>query len=367
MGLPEIKIKFREIAKTLRTRASRGIVAAILKDTKQLGITTIRNKEDIPSELTEANKKLINSIFLGNTQDVNEGGVITETTFKPSKVILCVINSSGGTTEEALNLLENKDFNIICYPDAIESDNTKIVDFVKKMNGKGNDMMGVISSSTLPDNESIINWQTDNVEVNGEKVSKTKYCARIAGLIAGTPYTQSITYAKLNDATSIPDISNSDAGTAVDNGKLIAINTAGAIRIARGVTSLTTTDKQVKGDSFKKIKIVLTYQFINNSIRKLIIDEFIGKVANSYANKCLLMNEIKIFLDELAKEGLIETGAKVSINLTKQKEFLKSIGVKVDDMTEDEIKMANTKTNVFLSLNVKAIDAMEDFDIDVEV
>lgn len=367
MGLPEIKIKFRELTKRLQTRASRGVVAIILKDTKKIGVTEIKTVEDIPTELSVANKGYISSVFLGNTQDVNEGGVITETTYKPSKVIMCVVNSSDGTVESALNLLENKDFNILCYPDAIESDNTKLIDFVKKMIEKGNDIMAVLSTSTPPDHEAIINWQTDNVEVNGEKVLKNKYCPRIAGLIAGTPYTQSITYSKLNDVTSIPDITNSEASTAIDNGKLIAINTAGAIRIARGVTSLTTIDKQVKGESFKKIKIVQIYNFINNSVKKLIVEEYIGKVGNSYDNKCLLMNEIKVFLDELTKEGLLEEGSTVSINIQKQKEYLKTIGVKVDDMSEDEIKKANTRSYVFISMKIKAIDAMEDFDLDVEV
>ena len=80
MGLPEITIKFREITKRLQTRAGRGIVAVILKDTNSLGITEIKEEKDIPTDLSEANKKLIKSTFLGNTQDKNDNGVITEVT-----------------------------------------------------------------------------------------------------------------------------------------------------------------------------------------------------------------------------------------------------------------------------------------------
>lgn len=367
MGLPEITIKFREITKRLQTRAGRGIVAVILKDTNSLGITEIKEEKDIPTDLSEANKKLIKSVFLGNTQDKNDNGVITEVTYKPSKLVLCVIDSSEGTTESALNQLENREFNILCYPEAIESDNPKIISFIEKVRGTGNAVSAVISPNTPSDKEYIWEWHTDNIEVGGEKISKAKYCGRIAGLIAGTPYAQSITYAKLTDATTIPDITNVAAGEAVDAGKIIAINTAGAIRIARGVTSLTTTDKQLKGKSFKKIKIVQTYDFINNSVRKVIIDDYIGKVPNSYSNKCLLMNEIKKFLNELVQEGLLKEDPIVEINMTKQKEYLKSIGIKVDDMTEQEIKQADTDSYVFISIKVEAIDAMEDFDIDVEV
>lgn len=367
MGLPEISIKFKEITKRLQTRAGRGIVAVILKDTNSVGVTTINNEKDIPTDLSEANKKLIKSVFLGNTQDKNEGGVITEVSYKPSKVVLCVIDSSEGTTEIALNSLENKEFNILCYPEAIEADIAKIIAFIEKVRENGNAVSAVISPNKPSDKDYIWEWWTDNIEVNGEKIPKAKYCGRIAGLIAGTPYSQSIAYAKLTDATGVPEMSNSDANAAIDAGKIIAMSIAGAIRIPRGVTSLTTTDNQNKGKTFKKIKIVQTYDFIHNSVRKVIIDDYIGKIPNKYSNKCLLMNEIKKFLNELVTEGLIKENPTVEINIEKQKEYLKSIGVKVDDMTDEEIEKEDTDTFVFITMKVKAIDAMEDFDIVVEV
>lgn len=367
MGLPEIKIKFREITKQLATRASRGIVAILLKDSAETGLHTIVEADDIPAGLSEANKGYINDILLGNTQDRNESGVITEVTYKPEKVLAYVIDSSDGTTDNALNEIANEEFNILCMPEAEEADNTKIIAFVKKMIENGNGIMAVVSTDTPPDHEAIINWQTDNIDREGGAITKTKYCARIAGLIAATPYTQSITYSILNDVQNIPSIENSAAGTAVDEGKLIAIKTAGAIRIARGVTSLTTTDKQTKGDSFKKIKLVQTYQLINNSIRKAIVEEYIGKVSNSYNNKVLLMSSIQTFLNEIANEGLIEANSSVEINMKKQKEYLKSVGVDVSKLTDAEIRQANTGSHVFISIKLKGIDAMEDFDVDIEV
>lgn len=367
MGLVELKITFREIRKRLRTRAGRGIVAVILKDKAKLGITKIKNEDSIPTELTEENKKIVSSIFLGNTQNKIENEIITEVTYKPTEVILCTIDSETGTIDEALNQLEGVYFNILTYPDAAEEDNTKIASFIKKINEEGDGAMAVISPATAPDCESIINWQTDNVVVKGEKISKSKYCARIAGLIAGTPYSQAITYATLNDVESIPTTTKEESNTAIDAGKLIAISKGGVIRIARGVTSLTTTDNQKRGDSFKKIKLVQTYYFLKNSIRKAIIEQYLGKVSNNYDNKCLLINEINLFLREMAKEELIEGNFTVNINLEAQKSYLKSVGVKVDDMTDDEIKRANTGSHVFISIAIKAVDAMEDFVIDVEV
>ncbi len=45
---------------------------------------------------------------------------------------------------------------------------------------------------------------------------------------------------------------------------------------------------------FQKIKIVDTLDIIHSDIRKVIIDDYIGKVTNSYDNKCLLIVAIKV-------------------------------------------------------------------------
>ena len=365
MGIPEINIKFKEETKKLATKAERGIVAILLKDSTEVGLHTIKNIDDIPVGLSETNKGLINDVLLGNTQERREGSTLTEITYRPNKVIAYVINTSGGTTDEALKVMESEIFNIICYPDAQAEDDTKILDFTKKMNNLGSAVMCVIAPTPPSDYENAINWATDKVKRGGTTISKKKYCGRIAGLIAGTPYTQSITYAKLLDLTEIPVQTKEEADNSINGGNLIAIQKAGAIRIARGVTSLTTTDRQTKGESFKKIKLQLTKNYINNTIMKVISDFYLGKVSNSYNNKILLNNEISAFLDEISKEELIEANHTVDINVEKQKAYLKSKGMDVSAMDENEIKRANTGSHVFIKIHAVDIDAMEDFDIEI--
>ena len=140
----------------------------------------------------------------------------------------------------------------------------------------------------------------------------------------------------------------------------------GNIKIARGVTSLT-TPKGNEGDSFKKIKLVRTYKLINNSIKKSISNYYVGKVANNYDNKCLLIAEISNFLEDLARDGIIERGHSVGIDLDAQKKYLKEINANIGSMTDQEIKEANTKAKVFLYIKLKGVDAMEDFYININV
>ena len=141
----------------------------------------------------------------------------------------------------------------------------------------------------------------------------------------------------------------------------------GKVRVARGVNSLTTlTD--VKGNAFQKIKLRKTLNLIHNDLRRVIVEKYIGKVPNSYDNKCILITEIKNYLDELATEQLIEKVNTVGVDLVAQKKWLKdNTNLDVNNMSEQEIKEANTQSNVFIAISLKVVDAMEDIVVSVEI
>ena len=104
---------------------------------------------------------------------------------------------------------------------------------------------------------------------------------------------------------------------------------------------------------------------IQQDIRLTIQDNYIGKVSNSYDNKLQLVTAISVYLQTLAKDGLIEDGFTVGIDVDAQDAWLQEQGVSTVDMSEQEIKEANTGTHVFLQLFVTPIDAMEDVAVDI--
>lgn len=144
------------------------------------------------------------------------------------------------------------------------------------------------------------------------------------------------------------------------------IKESGAIVIARGVTSFTTTTDS-KGDIFKKIKLVDTLDQIHNDIKKIIVRNYIGKTPNTYDNKCLLIVAIQLYLQELEKDGLIDPGSTIEINLDAQRAWLKENHIDVSNMEEQQIKEYNTDTIVFLKAKIKLIDAMEDVYLDISM
>lgn len=349
MGLPIIDISFKQLAKTAVIRSQRGIVALILKDTTKVSLTVF-DEGDIPSSLTEANQGLIKDVLKGS----------------PNKIELFVLGT-GGQISEALTYFEGVEFNLMCMPSAETSDVTAIKTFIKKMNDVVKYKCDAIVANDKADSEAIINYTAKNIVVGGESVTTANHTARIAGLIEGTPLHQSITFATLEDVDSIENLTKEQADTRIDNGELILVREMGKVRVARGVNSLTTlTD--TKGNAFQKIKLRKTLNLIHNDLRRVIVEKYIGKVPNNYDNKCILITEIKNYLEELENEQLIEKVSYVGIDLEAHKKWLKdNTNLDVNSMTEQEIKEANTQSNVFLAISLKTLDAMEDIVINVEI
>lgn len=369
MKMPDIRISFIEIVKRAFETAGRGTVVLIVKDnTAKENIATFKSIEDIPEGLSEDVKKAIKLVFKGTSEYEKDGNAQVLKDKRPTKVYVVGFGDEEDI-DIALKKVEPLDFNFIAYPtsEVDDASNQKIINFIKKIKKQGQEATAVISSKTIhADSEDIVNFVVDDFVVSGETIKASSYTGRIAGILAATPFEQSVTYMPIREITSLPEHDDSSINAQLGKGELTLAWKKGCARIARGINTLT-TKSATRGDRFKKIKLVNIYKFINNSIYKVIIEEYIGKIANSYDNKCLLMVEIKNFLNSLVKEGLIQENFTVGINLEKQKEYLKAQGEDIESMKEQEIKEANTGSNVFLAITLRGIDAMEDFDIEVNV
>lgn len=351
MRLPIIDISFKKLAKTVVTRSSRGIVALILKGSKH-SIFEVVGESEIPPTLSEANQNLIKEVLKGND-------------YLPNKVMVYVLADEGNLSD-ALTYFESCEFNTICMPGAEVSDNTELENFITKMkNIVKYRVCGVLYNKTS-NNYEIINLTAKNITLGGETVGSDLVVARLAGLIEGTPLSKSITYATL-EYDGVETLTKEDADFRIENGEVIFIKEMGKIRVARGVTSMTTNDKDTQ-DAFKNLQTVRILNLIHNDLRKVIVERYIGKTPNNYDNKCILITEIKEYLEELEKEQLIENISYVGIDIQAQTKWLKeNTNLDVVNMMEDEIKAANTGTNVFLAISLKVVNAMEDVKIAIEI
>ena len=107
----------------------------------------------------------------------------------------------------------------------------------------------------------------------------------------------------------------------------------------------------------------LTISMVQHDLRAAIDDGYIGKYANTYENKLLLVTAITNYLRSLARDGLILDNFTCGIDVDEQQAWLESQGTSTVDMSEQEIKEAGTGTHVFLAVSIHPVDAIEDVDV----
>jgi hypothetical protein len=347
VGLPQVNIIFKELAASAIQRGERGIVALLLKDTDGLGTYEILSVTDIPSALSDANKKQIELALIGGMN-------------APLKVIVRVGNEADWTA--GLAWLETVKFDYLAIPDIQTVDLSSITTWVgnQRQNGK---MIKAVLPNHSADKEYIINFTTDDIEVDGTVYTTAQYCSRIAGLIAGTPLTIATTFQPLPEVDSVQSYTKSELDTAITNGEFVIYHDGEKVKVARGVNSFVTTTAD-KGESFKKIKIVDILDMYYSDITKTIADKYIGKYPNSYDNKVLLLTAIQAYHRQLEIDQLLDVGKNsVSIDVEAQSNFLMGKGIDVSTMSEQEIKEANTDDKVFIASKIKVLDAMEDIEM----
>lgn len=345
MGLPNILIAFKSKASTAIKRGDRGIVAVIIKET-DVSITRIEDITQIPAGLKEENKEHIKRAFLGGINPV-KGVVIIAT----------------DTIENALTILETQKFDYVAGPPDLSSEEaTAIATFIKGLR----DNKGIKVKAVLPnikaDHEGIINFTTESIIVGEKTFTTEEYCVRIAGLLAGTPLQQSATYYVLPEVDDVPKFTKLELDKKIDAGEFVIFHDGDKVKVARAVNSLTQVGA-TKSEDYKSIKIIDIMDLIYTDVRRTCEDNYIGKFANNYDNKCNLIVSIQAYLEALRNDELLDNHIVTGIDMLSQTNYLKGKGEPVDEMTEQEIKEANTQTYVFLQSQFKILNAIEDIQV----
>lgn len=379
MGLPKIEIIFKSLAASAVRRGERGTVAMILEDTVPAENPIVMySVDEIPDNLADNNKEQIRLAF--------KGGVNV-----PKKVVAFIVTPGTEQTPvsytDAMKYLETIKWNYLAIPGISTSDTKDIADWIKELRDDKDMSIKVVLPKYAADHEGVLNFTTDTIKVGSKTYTAAEYCSRIAGMAAGCPLTMSLTFQVLPEVDDVPHLTTTELDTAIDNGELVLMHDGEKVKIARGVNSLTTVTQdagsgsstQKKNEDWKKILIIDKMDLWKDDVKGTIADKYLGKYINTYDNKTLLVSAIQAYNDEWELEGLLEGASgkynqvfsgkynQVFIDVDRQKAFLKSIGEAVDEMSELEIKLANTKDKVFIATNLKFTDAMEDFVVNVEM
>lgn len=361
LGAPKITVSFTELGISAINRGSKGVVAIIVRDAAKVEPKALTQVTQIPTELGTANQAYIRRAFWGYVNP-------------PKKVIVYTAPTDSDTElAAALEYMATQDFDYLVGPASCTSAEAQVIaSWVKSQRENADAKYKAVLPNLVADNYAIVNFAASGMK-DGSKsgdddvvYTAPEYCSRIAGLLAGTPMKISATYAPLTELTDVDRLSREELDEAVNAGKLVLKWDGKKAKIARAVNSLVTTSEGML-DSFKKIKIVEIMDLIRTDITSTAEDSYIGKYANTYDNKLLLVTAIRGYFMGLEQDSLVQPGYTVEIDVDAQEQYLVSKGTDTSEMTAQEIREADTGTHVFLKVSCKILDAIEDIDIDITI
>lgn len=356
MGLPELSFSLRAAAQTAAARISSGRVALILRDTKANGVHTVRRESDIPRDLGVDNAAAVKRAMVGYLT-------------RPEAVFLSVIAPEAGI-ETGLHALDGCSYDYLAGPASLTPEEAEALAGLVKAKRSLRYVGKAVLPDTAADSEGVVNFTASGIRTGDGTFTAAAYCSRIAGMLAGTPPDCSATYAQLPEVTGVETVERPDE--AVDAGRLFLINDGRQVKLSRAVTSMVTAGAG-RPEAMKKIKLAAAVDLIRYYAVTTVEDHYLGKCANSYDNKCLLVSALRDYLAILEDSGIIARGTSgAELDAQAIRTWLLERGGTPEEISriaaldDAALRRENTGSHVFLLLYGKTLDSMEDFHIVLE-
>lgn len=350
---PRVSVTFTELGISAITRGDKGTVALIVRDGAEQIPFAITQASQAPAALSKETQDYIKRTFLGYVNP-------------PKKVIVYVLGPDSALTD-ALDYMAAQSFDYICGPaDCTREEAADIASWVKSRRLNDGAKFKAVLPNHAADNYAIVNFTGDGMTDGATVWTTAEYCSRIAGLLAGTPMKIAATYAPLPELSDCARLTREESDEAVGAGELALRWDGRKVKLDRAVTSLVTTSQGML-DSFKKIKIVEIMDLIRTDITSTAEDDYVGKYANTYDNKLLLITAIRGYFMGLEQSQLVQPGYTVDLDVDAIEQYLTSRGINAEEMSEQEIREADTGSHVFILVRCKILDAIEDIIIVVEI
>lgn len=377
MGLrmPNVFVSFYEKGITAIQRSQRGIVAMVFPvNNPSDNVTNIYTVDDIPESWNKYKKEQI-ELALKGYQTSPRKVIVMECQGEVKNTVPKLGGQSGETEEQILEAdfskvlkkLEKVYFNWLVVPGIQDKYTDKIATWIKGMRTTKDIKVCAVLPNCNADHEGIVNFTNTMIKTKAKTFATADYCSRVAGIICGTPAIISCTYAPVPEVQEVEQYTAEEMDTKIGKGEFFFFDDGEKIKVARGINSFVTT-MQGKGDDFKKVKLVDLMDMIHYDIKKTAHDSYIGKYANSYDNRCLLITAINGYLHTLETEGLLERGQNnCYIDIAAVKNWRESNGLntreELENMNETQIKELNLHDNAFLGVDLSMLDALENITV----
>lgn len=200
---------------------------------------------------------------------------------------------------------------------------------------------------------------------DGTEIETVELLPILVGVIAGCPYTESISYKVFNELKSV------ELPSTILEGQCTLYNEEEGVRVASPVNTLLTLTENVTED-MKSIAIVEGMQRLKEDIIYAFRTGYMGRYKNKYDNQCLFLSAVNYYLEQLEDLGVLDPDYdnKVDIDVAKQRQMWIASGKDPDEinsMKDIEIKKLTYKKMIFPLVNAKFLDAIEGMSMTVEM
>ena len=265
LTMPTLTIAFQQRARSTVARSQKGTVALLLRDAGTAGQSwALASPGQIPEKLGVENQNAVRRVFKGGVNPPKKVLIYclgAEDTLNAEPAAQAEggeeppVQAQPGSGAAALKWLATQKFDYLAGPaDLSEAEAAVLKEWIIRQREDNRAIYKAVLPGCAADNEGVVNFTASGIQAAGDVFDAAAYCGRIAGLIAGTPMTQSVTYSVLAEVEDVDRLGGAGEDAAVGRGELILTHDGEKVKLGRGVNSLTSLGERPR--IWQKIKIV---------------------------------------------------------------------------------------------------------------
>lgn len=355
---PNIDIAFKQKATSSIDSSERGIAVLILKNDVTVNCPSYAVYKDITEYQTVKNKY----------SALNQKAIEDIFTFPPAKVI--VVNAD--TVANALIEIEKNiptGWITISSNDA-EEDFATLISWIKSKELQKKTYKAIVFNGTSTDCKHIVNFTNAKVTFKDSRgeVDGVQYLPSLLGIIASCNIKKSCTYFKCTNLSSVQGFADVDAELA--KGNLVLFNDTNYVRICQGINTLITYDGEKATEDMSFIETVEAMDMIQDDIRDVFKETYLGPYKNKLDNQMLLISAINGYFKELANESILdpEYSNIASINIAAQKQaWITSGKSEASGWDDAKVKNSTFKRDIYLLGDIKILGSMTNLKFDISL
>lgn len=358
-----LKFQVKAYAQDVANRATKGVLILLIDDANVSGLYNYTKLKNVTESYEEENYKYIETAF----SDYGVKSIYVASGHDDTDGI-------DGSYKDTLKLLNRVCVNgyLVCPQTKEVTTKEAIAAFINTQRNDEDYPIKAVLYDHAADSEGVVNFTGNDLKVKSTttkdlvEVDASKYTVDVASYLCTLGANEGITNhtAKNVNECGIKD----DPDNCVSQGELFLFNNGINIVFSRGVNSKTTIGSD-ESLALTKIRVIEVIDMVKYDVKTIFDEKYLGKLGNSYANRKTCVNTINTYLRTLTNEGYLSNDTNdmsyCEIDIQATKNYLESINVDTENMTDDQILRHKIGSHVFLKIVLKVADVIEDIVINL--